>query len=181
MTAVREVAGTTVRVVQGDVATQDVDAIVNAANEYLKHGAGVAGAIVRAGGYSIQDESDRWVETNGPLGDGTAAVTGAGRLPARFVVHIVGPRYRTGQDNEALLRRAIAAALDAASNAGAASLALPAVSTGIFGYPLPAATRVIATKVCAWLNANPGRISEVWLVGYDQEAAEAFGSGLADA
>ena len=163
---------------EGDITAQDVDAIVNAANEYLKHGGGVAAAIVRAGGHSIQDESDRWVRDHGPVGAGIAAVTSAGQLAARWVVHTVGPRYSAGQDNEAPLAAAVTAAMDAAAGAGARSLAFPAISAGIFGYPRPEATAVVAATVAGWLEAHPGEIDEVRLVGFDAGTVADFAAGL---
>ncbi len=165
--------------VRGDLTAQEVDAIVNAANEYLKHGGGVAGAIVRAGGHSIQEESDAWVKANGPLGDGVAAVTSAGSLRARWVVHVAGPRYRPGQDNDGLLERAVAAALDAAQEAGARSVGLPAISAGIFGFPRREAAAVIAATVVRWAERHPEAMDEIRLVGYDAATVEAFAAGLA--
>ena len=176
-----KVGETTVRAVRGDLTTQDVDAIVNAANEYLDHGGGVAAAIVKAGGHSIQEASHRWVAQHGPLGRGVAAVTQAGQLDARIVVHTVGPRYREGQDNADLLAEAVTAALDAAAAARARSVALPAISAGIFGYPRDEATRLIARTVVAWLERHPGMLEEVRLVGYDEGTAADFTAALAEA
>lgn len=176
----RKVGTVTIRVVQEDLTAQDVDAVVNAANEYLKHGGGLAAAIVRAGGHSIQDASDRWVAEHGPLRRGVAAITPAGKLAARFVVHTVGPRYLEGQDNEALLREAVAAALSAAVAAGAKSIALPAISSGIFGYPAAEAAAVIAAEVVAWIENHPGSLSEVRLIGYNEASAADFEAGLAE-
>jgi putative ATPase len=173
------VAGTTISVLRGDLTRQEVDAVVNAANEHLAHGGGLAAAIVRAGGHEIQEESDRWVAGRGPLSPGTAAVTGAGRLPARFVIHVAGPRFRAGQDNEGLLRLAVRAALDAAAAQGCRTVALPAISAGIFGYPLEDAAGVAATEAAAWARAHPGSLTEIRLVGFDDAAAEAFAAGLA--
>ncbi len=177
----RTVAGAVIRVVEGDLTAQDVDAIVNAANEYLKHGGGVAAAIVRAGGHSIQDESDRWVRDHGPIGEGTAAATGAGKLRASRVIHTVGPRYAAGQDNPGLLTAAVDAALETATAVGARSLAFPAISAGIFGYPRGEATAVIAAAVARWLQANPGCVDEVRLVGFDAGTHDGFAAGLAAA
>lgn len=162
------------RVVQGDLPTQRVDAIVNAANENLQHGGGVAAAIVRAGGSVIQQESTDWVTEHGPIGHGSAAITSAGSLPARYVIHVVGPRYEAGQDNAYLLRQAVNAALDAAALSGCKKVALPAISAGIFGYPRPEACKVIAKASRDWLDRRPGLLSEVRLVGYDEAAAEDF-------
>jgi putative ATPase len=172
------VAGIRITAIGGDLTRQEVDAIVNAANERLAHGGGLAAAIVRAGGHEIQGESDRWVAEHGPLSPGRAAVTRAGRLPARWVIHVAGPRYHAGQDNEGLLRGAVAAALDAAAAQGCRTVALPAISAGIFGYPLPEAARVAAAAAAAWAQEHPGSLDEIRLVGFGPAAAEAFAAGL---
>lgn len=173
------VAGTTICAVAADLTGQEVDAVVNAANEHLQHGGGLAAAIVRAGGWEIQEESDRWLAEHGPLLPGVAAVTGAGRMPARFVVHVAGPRFRAGQDNASLLRAAVGAALTAAAEHGCRTVALPAVSAGIFGYPLAEAAAVIASACAAWARESPGALAEIRLVGSDAIAREAFAAGLA--
>ena len=115
------IAGTTVSALRADLTLQEVDAVVNAANEYLAHGGGLAAAIVAAGGWEIQEESDRWVAEHGPLSPGVAAVTGAGRMPARMVIHVAGPRYRAGQDNEGLLRHRGAGGLGCRSRGASAA------------------------------------------------------------
>lgn len=173
-----EVGERAVMAVVGDLTRSEVDVVVNAANEHLQHGGGVAAALARAGGRSVQKESDEWVDEHGPLSPGVAAVTTAGTLPARHLVHIAGPRYRADQDNEGLLRTAVRAALDAARDVGASSVALPAVSAGIFGYPPDEAGRVIASEALSWLGATPGPLREVRLVGFDRTAAEHFAAGL---
>ncbi|MGH8924748.1 MAG: macro domain-containing protein [Acidimicrobiia bacterium] len=167
-----------IEVVHGDLTQQRVDAIVNAANEYLAHGGGVAAAIVRAGGDAIQEESDRWVTEHGPVQPGQAAVTAAGTLPAGKVIHIVGPRFQKGRDNAALLKQAVEAALDAAQANQLRSVALPAISAGIFGYPRLAACVVITRTIRAWLDANPSALDRVLLVGYDEAATDDFASAL---
>lgn len=169
-----------IEVLEGDITRLEVDAVVNAANEHLEHGGGVAAAISRAGGPTIQAESDEWVRRHGPLRPGQAAVTGAGAMPARWVIHVVGPRYRPDQDNETLLGRAVIAALEAAAEHGARSIALPAISAGIFGYPRTEATRVIARTVADWLSRNPGVVDRVVLVGYDQATADDFRAAVAE-
>ncbi len=160
-----------IRVLQGDITTLEVDAVVNAANEYLAHGGGVAAAMVRAGGRVVQEESDAWVREHGKLESGAAAVTTAGAMPAQWIIHVVGPRYREGQDNESLLRSAVVAALRAAADLGAEAVALPAISAGIFGYPVDEATAVIANAARRWLR---GRDLEVILVGYDEATTRHF-------
>jgi O-acetyl-ADP-ribose deacetylase len=173
-----EVGAAVVIAVVGDLTAQDVDAVVNAANEQLRHGGGVAAALARAGGRQVQKESSAWVRANGEVGPGRAAVTTAGRMPARWIVHVVGPRHRQGQDNEGLLRQAVHAALDAGRDAGATSIALPAISAGIFGYPPAEASRVIAEEARSWLGGARGGIAEVRLVGYDEGAARLFADAL---
>lgn len=169
---------TTVVAVTGDITAQDVDVVVNAADEQLQHGGGVALAIARAGGPAIQDESDRWVAEHGPLTPGVAAVTGAGAMPAAAVVHVAGPRYRDGQDNAALLTTAVRAALDATADHGHRSMALPAISAGIFGYPRDEATRVIVAAITAWLDEHPRALDEIRLVGYDDATTASFRAAL---
>src|SRR5665811_566578 len=103
-----------IKVVTADITTLNVDAIVNAANEQLAHGGGVAAAIARAGAPTVDDESSAWVSAHGPVSAGETAVTGAGGMPARCVIHVVGPRYRKSQDNANLLSEAVTACLDRA-------------------------------------------------------------------
>lgn len=176
------VGSANVFVVRGDLTTQPVEAIVNAANESLEHGGGVAIAIVRAGGRVIQEESDRWVRDHGPVQPGQAAVTTGGALHATHVIHVVGPRFHEGGDNEALLTQAVEAALDAAASIGVRSVALPAISAGIFGYPVAEATAVIAAAVVGWLRDHQGGpVEEVRLVGFSGTTGAHFASGLAAA
>ena len=128
-----------IELVRGDITSLDVDAIVNAANEHLQLGAGVAGAIRRKGGPAIQEECDRieHCETGG------AVVTGGGALPARWVIHAVGPVWQGGgAGEERLLGSAVAAALERAEEIGAKSLALPALSTGVYGFPIGRAAEI---------------------------------------
>lgn len=173
--------GHTVVAVQGDITRMEVDAIVNAANDMLRHGGGVAAAISRAGGPVVQAESDEWIRCNGRLPGGRAAITSAGDMPARHVIHVAGPRYRTGQDNEGMLRAAVVGALNAAKELGARSIAIPAISAGIYGYPLGDATSIVADEVIDWLDGHPGVLDEVRLVGYDTAATERFEAGIATA
>lgn len=167
-----------ITVVEGDITTQEVDVIVNAANAKLLHGGGVAAAISRAGAPIIDQESKAWVEANGPVGPGEAAVTSAGDMPASDVVHVVGPVFKPGGDNEERLRLAVTAALDSAQHLGASSVAMPAISAGIYGYPAEDATAVITDAVAAWLDSNPGVLTEVRLVAFGPETAEGFHAAL---
>ena len=173
-----EVGSTRVVTVLGDLTTQNVDAVVNAANTHLQHGGGVAAALVRAGGPTVQDESDAWLRKHGPLGVGTAAVTSGGAIPAEYVIHVVGPIYRADQDNEAHLRAAVGAALDAASGIAARSVAFPAISAGIYGYPVAEATAILSNEVFRWIAAHPGALDEVRLVAFDPTVGEHFSDAL---
>jgi len=174
MSDTHTIGTTRMTVVRGDITAQDVDVVVNAANEHLAHGGGVALAIARAAGPELQEESNRWVAEHGPVRPGTAAVTTGGRLPAAHVVHVVGPRYAKGRDNAGALRAAVAAALDATAALGAKTLAMPAISAGIFGYPLDEATAVIVDAAARWVGKHPGALDEVRFVGYEERAARAF-------
>ncbi|KAA0257976.1 macro domain-containing protein [Deferribacter autotrophicus] len=128
---------------QGDITKEKVDAIVNAANSALKMGGGVAGAIRKAGGEKIQQECDKIGYC--PLGD--AVVTNGGKLYAKYVVHAVGPRYGIDPEPEKNLYNAVYNSLKKGEEKGISSIALPAISTGIFGYPLDEAAEIILKAV----------------------------------
>jgi O-acetyl-ADP-ribose deacetylase (regulator of RNase III) len=172
-------SGTTVRAVQGDLTQEPVDAIVNAANENLAHGGGVAGAIVRAGGREIQQESDAWVAQHGPVPTGGAAITGAGRLPARHVIHAVGPVWGNRGDEDDLLASAVTSALALAAGHNLKSVSLPGISTGIFGFPKERGARVIVAAVLAAVKESP--LEEVNLTNIDRATAEIFARALEEA
>src|SRR4030066_2182469 len=140
-----------VRLVQGDITERDTDAIVNAANSNLQHGGGVAGAIVRKGGQIIQDESDRIGFT--PVG--TAVITTAGKLPAKFVIHTVGPRMGEG-DEDNKLKNAVLNSLMLASEKGLKSISIPAISSGIFGFPKDLCAKILVGESIAFMNNETG-------------------------
>lgn len=165
--------GAMLRAVMGDMTKERVDAIVNAANSRLSHGGGLAGAIVRRGGRAIQEES--WKVAPVPVGQ--SALTGAGHLPARWVIHAVGPRWGEG-DEEAKLRSAVRSALDTAAAAGARSVAMPAISTGIFGYPKADGVAVIVDEAVRWLGEHIGAVEELRFVAFDIETASLFENTL---
>lgn len=172
--AERKEGAVLLQAIRGDLAREAVDAIVNAANSNLAHGGGLAGAIVDSGGRSIQIESDALA----PVAVGSAVVTGAGRLPCGHVIHAVGPRWGTG-DEEALLRSAVAASLDRADEIGARSIAVPAISTGIFGYPKEAGTRTIVDETRSWLRAHPGSpLQTIRFTAFDHPTAELFSAAV---
>ncbi len=163
------VNGRWIRVGVGDITEEAVDAVVNAANSYLKHGGGVARAIVRKGGRIIQEESDRI----GYVPVGQVAVTTAGKLPARYVIHAVGPRWGEG-DEDRKLRSAVANALAKAEELALKSLALPAISMGIFGFPKDRGTRIILETVLDFLKNRARTLQEVRLIDISRDTAEHY-------
>ncbi len=167
--ASRTVGRGDIAVVLGDLTEETADAIVNPANGALAHGGGVAGAIVRRGGEEIQRES----LAKAPVPVGGAVVTGPGRLPCRWVIHAVGPVWGEGGE-EAKLRTAVGSALARAEELGLKSLALPAISTGIFGYPKSEGCRVILEEVAGHLKRPAGSVAQVRLVSIDEETASHF-------
>jgi len=161
-----------VEVREADITKLDVDAIANAANTDLRHGGGVAGAIVRAGGRSIQEESDR----RAPIGLGEAVATGAGELPARWVIHAATMRLG-GPTSAEIVREATASTLAAADELGARSLALVAFGTGVGGFPLDEAGRIEVEEVRRHLDAGSGLELVVFAVR-GEEARRAFERAL---
>jgi len=152
----KNINGKTIRLVQGDITDRDVDAIVNAANSYLQHGGGVAGAIVRKGGQVIQKESNKIGFT--PVG--TAAITGAGKLPAKFVIHAVGPRMGEG-DEDNKLKNAVLSSLLLTSEKGLKSISIPAISSGIFGFPKNRCAAILVKEALNYIKKNPQNSLEV--------------------
>lgn len=144
------------RLVQGDITGRDVDAIVNAANSHLQHGGGVAAAIVRKGGQIIQEESDKIGFT--PVG--TAVITDAGRLPARFVVHAVGPRMGEG-DEDNKLKSAVLNSLLLASEKHLRSISLPAISSGIFGFPKDRCANILVAVAADFFTTHKNSSLEI--------------------
>ena len=173
-----QIKHTILELVQGDITELDTDAIVNAANEHLAHGGGVAGVISRKGGRVIQQESNDWVRQHGPVRTGTAAITSGGRLKARHVIHAVGPVYDGTPRSAEFLASAVRAALRMADNHGLKSIALPAISTGIFGYPMAAAAEVMLRTAIAYLKGETG-LERVVFCLYGQSAFDLFARELA--
>jgi len=158
----------------GDITREDVDAIVNAANGSLMGGGGVDGAIHRAGGPEILAACKRLRETQFPNGlpTGEAAITTGGRLPARHVIHTVGPIYgHHGGDEARLLAACYANSIALAAQHGLATIAFPAISTGVYGYPKPEAARVARAAIERALGQYPA-IKEVRLVYFAQADAQ---------
>jgi O-acetyl-ADP-ribose deacetylase len=170
----RQVEGTTLEVVQGDITECAVDAIVNAANNHLWMGAGVAGSIKRKGGQVIEDEAVR----QGPISVGEAVVTGAGALKARHVIHAAA----MGQDlvtDAHLIRQATVNSLKRATELGLASVALPALGTGVGGFPVEAAAQVMIEATSVFLRNTPQQsLKRVLFVLFTPDALRAFEEAL---
>ena len=174
-------SGTTLQLVQGDITGETIDAIVNAANEHLRHGAGVAGAISRRGGPDVQAESDAWVREHGPVSHAEPAWTSGGRLPCRYVIHAVGPVW--GQTHgegargieDAKLAAAISGSLRVADELKLESIAFPAISTGIFGFPKERAAGIMIKAIEDYFRTkfHPG-LKTIRLVLYDATTLAAF-------
>jgi O-acetyl-ADP-ribose deacetylase len=157
-----------IEVRQADITKLDVDAIANAANTELKHGGGVAGAISRAGGPAVQEESDRVA----PIGLGEAVETAAGGMPSRWVIHAATMELG-GPTSADIIRRATASTLVKADELGAKSLALVAFGTGVGGFPIAEAARIEAEEVRRHLDEGSG-IERVVFAVFGDEAREAF-------
>ncbi len=161
-----------IRLVKGDITELAVDAIINAANAHLQMGGGVAGAILRKGGQSIQDECDKIGFT--PVGQ--AALTGGGNLKAKYVIHAVGPRMGEGDEDNKLLGATLDS-LKIAQQRQLRTIAFPAISTGIFGYPLDRCAKIMLTVTKEFLAKN-SIPREVIFCLYDDKAYRIFESVL---
>ncbi len=172
------VSGRTLAVVQGDITRIPADAIVNAANSALAGGGGVDGAIHRAGGPSIMAELRARHGRQG-CPTGSAVVTTAGDLPARWIIHAVGPRWSGGASGEAeLLASAYRAALDAAESLVARTITFPAISCGIYGYPLDEGARIGLATVREHLATHADSIGEATFVLFSEEMLRVFETEL---
>ncbi len=159
-------------IVRGDITELEADAIVNAANSYLKHGGGVALAIVRKGGKVIQEESDRYVQEHGPVPVGSVAVTNAGKLKAKYIIHAVGPVYGDEKGDEKLAS-AIRSALLKAEELKLMSIALPAISTGVYGYPFEKCAAIMY-DVLKEFSAHNVNLKKVTICLFQEEAYNTF-------
>ena len=176
-----QIGDTALELVEGDITQMDTEAIVNAANERLAHGGGVAGVISHKGGPSIQRESDKWVRRHGRVATGSAAITSGGNLKARFIIHAVGPVYDGTLRSAELLGSAVGAALQMADEHRLESVALPAISTGIFGYPMEGAAQVMLRVTIEYLEDARARtgLRRVVFCLYDRSAFDMFCKELA--
>lgn len=166
--------GQTIQIVQGDITTEEVDAIVNAANEQLQHGGGVAWAISKKGGAGIQQESDSWIRQNGPVSHTHPAWTSGGLLPAKYVIHAVGPVWGDGDEDEKL-SNAVTGSLRIADELKCSSIAMPAISTGIFGFPKERAAGIIFASIEKYfLENSSSTLKTINIVLFDRSSVDVF-------
>jgi O-acetyl-ADP-ribose deacetylase len=161
-----------VNLVEGDITTQEVDAVVNAANSRMRGGGGVDGAIHRAGGPAVLEDCKRRFPDG--LATGDAGWTTAGEMPAEWVIHVVGPNYRAGQTDRSLLTSCYARALEVADELGARTVAFPLVSAGIYGWPLDDAVDAAVTT----LQEATTQVEEARIVAFGRETAEVIRARL---
>ena len=171
---------TKIKLVQGDITKEKVDAITNAANEKLAGGGGVDGAIHRAGGPEIMKECDEIRARQGGCPTGQAVITTGGNLPAQHVIHTVGPIWRGGNSKEpALLASCYRESLTLALQHGLSTIAFPSISTGIYGYPTPKAAAVALKAVKEFVDVHQG-IEEVRFVLFDDGTYRCFKDALSN-
>lgn len=180
MAEAEELVTVAITLVQGDITEQTADAVVNAANSSLLGGGGVDGAIHRRGGPEILADCRRLRAAHYGKGlpTGRAVATTAGRLPARHVIHTVGPVYSATEDRSELLASCYRESLRTAAGLGARTVAFPAVSTGVYRWPLDDAARIAVRTVRE--AADPAAFDEVRFVLFDETAYRAFAAALAE-
>ena len=166
--------GQLIQLVNGDITEERADAMVNAANEHLQHAGGLARAIVQHGGRIIQQESDDWIRVHGPVPHESPAWTSAGSLPIKFIIHAVGPVWGSGEE-DGKLSAAVHGSLRVADDLKLKSIAMPALSTGIFGFPKSLAAGIICRSIVDYFSVSRNStLSSIRLVLYDQATVDAF-------
>jgi len=160
--------------VQGDITQETVDAIVNAANSSLRHGGGVAAAISRIGGPTIQKESDAWVRQHGSVSHEKPAYTSGGNLPCKYVIHAVGPVWGSGNE-DAKLAASVQGSLICGDQLALRSIAFPAISTGIFGFPKKRAAEIMLRTISNYFAEEPNtNLKLVRITLFDSPTVDAF-------
>lgn len=168
-----EYKGKTIKLVKGDITDLEVDAIVNAANKWLKHGGGVAAAIVKKGGDIIQKESNKIIAEYGPLEVGDAVITTAGKLKAKAVIHTVGPIYGEGEE-KLKLWKATQSSLSLADEKGFKSIAFPAISTGVYGVPPEIAADAMLEATLDYLEKRNKNLELVIFCLFENKVYKAY-------
>lgn len=177
----RVIGSTRLDLITGDLTRQEIAAIVNAANSDLSGGGGVDGAIHAAGGAAIMDECRAIIAGIGSLPAGQAVVTSGGNLPARFVIHAVGPVWHGGeQDEDLLLRAAYVNSLERARENRIPNVAFPSLSTGAYRFPVARAAKVAIAAIADYLAKFPAAFTEIRMVLWRKEDFEAYRAALND-
>lgn len=168
------ISGQEIIISRGDITKVEAEAIVNAANKQLSHGGGVAAAIAKKGGPVIQEESSRWVREHGPVSHEQPAYTIGGELNCKYVIHAVGP-VKGEEDADRKLADAVEGSLVRAEELGLTSIAFPAISTGIFGFPLDRAAEIFMDTIRRYYRNNPDSpIKNVQIVLFDNQSLDVF-------
>ncbi len=169
-------ANQTLQIVQGDITIEAVDAIVNAANENLQHGGGVAAAISKKGGPTVQQDSDEWIRKHGPVSHTLPAWTSGGLLPAKYIIHAVGPVWKSAGDEDLKLSDAVKGSLQVADELKCKSISMPAISTGIFGFPKDRAAGIIFRSIDEYFaKTRESNIQQIRIILFDTTTLEVFG------
>ena len=158
---------------QGDITAETTDAIVNPANSQLLHGGGAARAIAVKGGPVIEEQSRRLIDRIGEVPTGKAVMTDAGRLPCKFVIHTVGPVWGEGDEPEKL-RRAVWNVLTLAELYNLRSVSMPAISSGVFGFPKPLCAEILLATAAEFLKQPAVSLNEVVMCNHDRQTTEIF-------
>jgi len=166
-----------IQVRHGDMTTEDVDAIVNAANSSLDHASGLAGAIIKKGGKVIQDESDLYVAKKGKVDEGGVVVTSAGKLPCKYVFHAVGPMWHGGKEGEEIiLGMTVRSCLEKADELKLTRISLPAISSGIFGFPKEKCATLMFEMARSYAKETKGKstLKEIRFTNFDDRTVDIF-------
>ncbi|MBM3151700.1 MAG: macro domain-containing protein [Chloroflexi bacterium] len=173
LTETRLPTGASMEIAQGAITAGTTNAIVNAAIERLHHGGGVAWAIRKHDGEVIQQDSDAWVRNHGPVSHSAPAWTSSEKLPGKYVIHAVGPVWGSG-DEYRKLADAVHGALNVADQLHLSSISIPAISTGIFGFPVERAAGVILQAIRTYFSTHSSGLRVIRLVVFDSSTAGAF-------
>ncbi|XP_070586713.1 protein mono-ADP-ribosyltransferase PARP14-like [Erythrolamprus reginae] len=174
--------GVVIEVCMGDLTTYKADVVVNASNETLKHIGGLANALLKAAGPQLQDECDDFIKKHGELKPGRTVITGAWNLPCKQVIHAVGPRWTSSSKENCiqLLKKAVRESLKLAEKSSHRSIAIPAISSGIFGFPIKECTHSIVTAIKETLeeSSENGSLKQICLVDMTPQTVQAFSDAL---
>ena len=167
------IGGKNIIIKKGDLTEEATDAIVNPANSYLKHGGGATWAIVNKGGSIIQKESDDIVSENGPIPIGQAVITESGSLPCKYVIHAIGPKNGEGNEPEKL-RQTVLSALELANKKMLTSISMPAISSGIYGFPKPLCAKILIETAAEFLKQDDLYLTTVVMCNDDYKTYNIF-------